>query len=154
NLFIEKSLFLGLGLLNAVVTLGSFVAILWVLSASAPFTLFGINWAIPGYLVWAALIYSVLGTVITQWIGRTLIGLNFMQQRYEADFRYNLVRVRENSEQIALLEGEPAEKQRLLDRFARLVTNWMAIMSRTKGLTFFTSGFSQISTVFPYAVVS
>jgi len=104
--------------------------------------------------VWAALIYSVLGTVITQWIGRSLIGLNFMQQRYEADFRYNLVRVRENSEQIALLAGEPAEKQRLLDRFARVVANWMTIMSRTKRLTFFTSGFSQISTVFPYAVVS
>jgi vitamin B12/bleomycin/antimicrobial peptide transport system ATP-binding/permease protein len=77
-----------------------------------------------------------------------------MQQRYEADFRYNLVRVRENSEQIALLAGEPAEKQRLLDRFARVVANWMTIMSRTKRLTFFTSGFSQISTVFPYAVVS
>jgi putative ATP-binding cassette transporter len=154
NLFIERGLSLGLGLLNAVVTLGSFVAILWVLSASAPFTLFGINWAVPGYLVWAALIYSVLGTVITQWIGRTLIGLNFMQQRYEADFRYSLVRVRENSEQIALLAGEPAEKQRLLERFGRLAANWMTIMSRTKRLTFFTAGFSQISTVFPYAVVS
>jgi putative ATP-binding cassette transporter len=154
NLFIERGLALGLGLLNAVVTLASFVAILWVLSASAPFTLFGVDWAVPGYLVWAALIYSVLGTVLTQWIGRALIGLNFMQQRYEADFRYNLVRVRENSEQIALLSGEPAEKQRLLDRFALLAANWMAIMSRTKGLTFFTAGFSQISTVFPYVVVS
>ena len=88
------------------VTLASFVVILWMLSATAPFTLFGINWAIPGYLVWAALIYSIVGTAITQWIGRALINLNFMQQRYEADFRFSLVRVRENSEQIALLSGE------------------------------------------------
>ena len=83
-----------------------------------------------------------------------LVGLNFMQQRYEADFRYNLVRVRENAEQIALLEGEPAEKQRLLERFGQLMSNWMLIMSRTKRLTFFTAGFAQISTMFPFAVVS
>ncbi|WP_229266515.1 ABC transporter ATP-binding protein/permease [Leptospira sp. severe_002] len=154
KLFIEKILYLGLGLLNAVVTLGSFVVILWILSATAPFTAFGITWSIPGYLVWAALIYSAVGTVITQWIGNKLVGLNFMQQRYEADFRFNLVRVRENSEQVALLEGEPAEKQRLLVRFALVADNWMKLASRTKRLTFFTAGFSQISTVFPYVVVS
>lgn len=154
KLFIEKILFLGLGLLNAVVTLGSFVVILWILSATAPFTAFGITWSIPGYLVWAALIYSALGTVITQWIGNKLVGLNFMQQRYEADFRFNLVRVRENSEQVALLEGESAEKQRLLVRFGLLADNWMKIASRTKRLTFFTAGFSQISNIFPYIVVS
>jgi vitamin B12/bleomycin/antimicrobial peptide transport system ATP-binding/permease protein len=154
NQFIEKGLFLSLGLLNSVVTLGSFVVILWTLSASAPFTLFGIQWGIPGYLVWAALIYSIVGTILTQWIGHALVRLNFLQQRYEADFRYNLVRVRENAEQIALLEGEPAEKQRLLERFNQLVSNWLLIMSRTKRLTFFTAGFSQISTIFPFAVVS
>ena len=152
RLFIERGLELGLGLINAVVTLGSFVVILWQLSATAPFTLFGINWGIPGYLVWAALIYSVIGTVIIQWIGHALVGLNFRQQRFEADFRYNLVRVRENAEQIALLEGEKAEKQRLLERFGQLMSNWMLIMSRTKKLTFFTSGFAQVSNVFPFAV--
>jgi putative ATP-binding cassette transporter len=154
NWFIEKGLFLALGLLSSVVTLASFVAILWVLSASAPFTLFGINWAIPGYLVWAALIYSIVGTAITHWIGHALIPLNFMQQRYEADFRFNLVRARENSEQIALLDGETAENRTLSERFSRLVANWLLIMSRTKRLTFFTAGFSQVSIVFPYAVVS
>ena len=154
NLFIEKGLSLGLGLLSSVVTLGSFVVILWALSASAPFTLFGIEWAIPGYLVWAALIYSIVGTVLTHWIGHALVRLNFLQQRYEADFRYNLVRVRENAEQIALLEGEPAEKQRLLDRFSSWWATGCLIMSRTKRLTFFTAGFSQISTVFPFVVVS
>ena len=154
NLFIEKGLFLGLGLLSAVVTLCSFVFILWGLSANAPFTLFGITWSVPGYLVWAALIYSIIGTAITHWIGRPLVGLNFAQQRYEADFRFNLVRVRENSEQIALLEGEPAENQALAARFGRVVGNWLLIMGRTKRVTFFTAGFSQISSVFPYAVVS
>jgi vitamin B12/bleomycin/antimicrobial peptide transport system ATP-binding/permease protein len=154
NLFIEKGLYLGLGLLNAVVTLFSFIAILWALSASAPFELFGIRWDIPGYLVWAALIYSIAGTAITHWIGRALIDLNYTQQRYEADFRFNLIRVRENSEQIALLDGEAAEKERLLDRFAHVVGNWMLIMSRTKRLTFFSAGYAQASVVFPFAVVS
>ena len=80
----------------------SFVVILWVLSADAPLQLFGYEVSIPGYLVWAALIYAIVGTAVTHWIGKPLIGLNFLQQRYEADFRFNLVRVRENSEQIAL----------------------------------------------------
>ncbi len=109
---------------------------------------------IPGYLVWAALIYALVGTLLTHLIGRKLVGLNFMQQRYEADFRFNLVRVRENSEQIALLEGETAETGRLLDRFGHVVTNWYGIMTRTKRLTFFTAGYRQVSSVFPYIVVS
>lgn len=154
NLFIEKGLFLSLGLLNAVVTLGSFVVILWNLSANAPFTLFGITWSIPGYLVWAALIYSIVGTALIHWIGRALIQLNFMQQRYEADFRFSLVRVRENSEQIALLSGEAAENEKLHERFGRVVANWMLVMTRNKRVTFFSAGFGQISTVFPFAVVS
>ena len=145
---------IGLGLLNSVVSLGSFAIILWTLSATAPLHLFGSVWAIPGYLVWAALIYAVIGTAITHLIGRPLIALNFQQQRYEADFRFNLVRVRENSEQIALLEGERAETERLLLRFGNVVANWYAIMTRQKRLTFFTASYSQISTVFPFVVVS
>ena len=100
-------------------SLGSFVVILWGLSAAAPLTLYGVSWNIPGYLVWAALAYAVVGTLFTHLIGRPLIALNFNQQRYEADFRFNLVRVRENSEQIALLRGETAERGRLLERFSR-----------------------------------
>jgi putative ATP-binding cassette transporter len=143
---------IGLGLLNAVVTLGSFVLILWNLSASAPLQLFGSAWNIPGYLVWAALLYAVVGTVFTHWIGWPLIGLNFRQQRFEADFRFNLVRARESSEQIALLAGETAERERLMDRFGAVVDNWLAIMSRTKRLTFLTAGYRQVSVVFPFIV--
>jgi vitamin B12/bleomycin/antimicrobial peptide transport system ATP-binding/permease protein len=151
--FIELTLYIGVGLLGAVVSFFSFVVILWSLSAG-PLIFFGIDWAIPGYLVWVAVIYSVLGTWLTHLIGRPLIALNFNQQRYEADFRFNLVRVRENSEQIALLDGERAEGGRLLDRFNAVVSNWFAIMSRQKKLTFFTNGFGQVSTIFPVVVIS
>jgi putative ATP-binding cassette transporter len=145
---------LGLGLLNSVVTLASFSFILWSLSETAPLHLFGTTLAIPGYLVWAALIYAIGGTVVTHLIGRSLIALNFMQQRYEADFRFNLVRVRENGEQIALLRGEKAEREHLLMRFGRVVGNWYALMTTQKRLTFFTASYSQASVVFPYVVVS
>ena len=145
---------IGLSLLNATVTLASFAVILWNLSASAPLHVFGISIDIPGYLLWAALIYAILGTTFTHLIGRALIALNFQQQRYEADFRFNLVRVRESSEQIALLRGEQAERDRLLLRFANVVSNWMAIMSRQKKLTFLTAGYSQAAVVFPYIMVS
>ena len=145
---------IGLGLLNSVVTLGSFAVILWNLSGTAPLHLFGTTWAIPGYLFWAALIYAIIGTALTHLVGRALTALNFQQQRYEADFRFNLVRVRENSEQIALLDGEQAERDRLLVRFGNVVANWLAIMTRQKKLTFLTAGYGQVSSVFPFVVVS
>ena len=145
---------IGLNLLNAVVTLGSFAVILWNLSAAAPLHVFGLKYDIPGYLLWAALIYAVVGTFFTHLIGRALIALNFQQQRYEADFRFNLVRVRESSEQIALLNGERAERDGLLLRFGNVVANWMAIMSRQKKLTFLTAGYRQAAVVFPYIMVS
>jgi vitamin B12/bleomycin/antimicrobial peptide transport system ATP-binding/permease protein len=152
--FVEQTLQLGIGLLSAVVTLVSFVFILWGLSNAAPLHLFGRDIAIPGYLVWGALIYAVLGTSLTHLIGWPLVGLNFQQQRYEADFRFNLVRARENGEQIALLHGEPVERTRLLGRFGYVVENWLAIMQRTKKLTAFTATYSQASVIFPYVLVA
>jgi vitamin B12/bleomycin/antimicrobial peptide transport system ATP-binding/permease protein len=154
KLFVDNTLTIGIGMLSSIVTLGSFVVILWRLSGDAPLLLFGMEWRIPGYLVWCALLYAVLGTVLAHLIGRPLIELNFFQQRYEADFRFNLVRVRENSEQIALLGGERAEDDRLLARFAKVVANWRAIMTRQKRLTFFTASYTQVSNVFPFLVVS
>jgi len=154
QMFVQQTLSIGIGLLSSVVTLCSFVVILWTLSESAPLHLFGSKFAIPGYLVWAALIYAVIGTVLTHRIGWPLIPLNFQQQRFEADFRFNLVRSRENSEQIAALHGEPAERERHIDRFGNIVTNWIAIMKRQKQLTFFTQSYSQASVIFPYLMVS
>lgn len=154
RLFIEQSLTIGVGLLGALMSVLSFVVILWRLSEGAPLHLFGMSYAIPGYLVWAALIYAIGGTVITHLVGRPLTGLNFDQQRYEADFRFNLVRVRENSEQIALLSGEALETDRLLTRFQKVASNWYDIMSRQKWLTLFTSGYTQFAIIFPIIVVS
>jgi putative ATP-binding cassette transporter len=154
QLFVQFTLSISIGVLNSIVTLCSFIVILWTLSARAPLQLFGASFEIPGYLVWAALIYAAIGTTLTHRIGRKLIPLNFQQQRFEADFRFNLVRTRENSEQIAALAGEGAERERHLNRFGLVVGNWFALMQRQKLLTFFTQSYSQASIIFPYIVVS
>jgi vitamin B12/bleomycin/antimicrobial peptide transport system ATP-binding/permease protein len=154
KMFVEQTISITVGLLSAVVTLGSFVIILWGLSADSPLTIFGREFHTPGYLVWGALIYAIFGTALTQWIGSPLVNLAFQQQRFEADFRFNLVRVRENSEQIALLRGESAERTQLSRRFSRVIDNWYAIMSRTKRLTAFTSSYSQAAVIFPYILVA
>ena len=154
KMFVDQTLNISVSFLSAVVTLASFIVILWGLSADSPLTLFGNEFHIPGYLVWGALIYAVFGTVLTHWIGSPLVMLNFQQQRLEADYRFNLVRVRENSEQIALLRGESAEQERLLERFGRVVRNWYEIMTRTKRLTAFTASYSQAAVVFPYVLVA
>jgi len=153
QLFVEQTLTLGIGLLSSVVTIGSFMLILWGLSEAAPLHLFGVDLNIPGYLIWAALIYAIIGTVLTHLIGWPLVGLNFRQQRFEADFRFNLVRTRENAEQIALLKGEPAEHQRLSLRFRQVVANYLDIMGRTKKLTAFTASYNQAAVLFLYIMI-
>jgi vitamin B12/bleomycin/antimicrobial peptide transport system ATP-binding/permease protein len=152
--FVDLTLYICIGILSSVVSFFSFVFILWGLSAQAPLVLFGVDFAIPGYLVWIALVYSIAGTAITHLVGRSLIGLNFDQQRFEADFRFNLVRARENAEQIALLKGERFERQRLLMRFAAIIANWFGIMTLQRRLTFFTNSFNQFAIVLPYFVAS
>jgi putative ATP-binding cassette transporter len=154
KLFINSTLDIGISLLGSIVTLISFVVILWNLSSTFPLVIGSYSFNIPGYLVWAALIYAIIGTWVTHLVGRPLIRLNFDQQRYEADFRFSLVRLRENAEEVTLLAGEPAEEERLLDRFGRVVGNWYGIMRRTKRLTFLTAGYSQVAIIFPFIVVS
>jgi putative ATP-binding cassette transporter len=154
KLYVDRTLNIGVGVLSSIVTLFSFVVILWSLSNAAPLHLFGRDIDFPGYMVWGALIYSVLGTWLTHLIGWPLVGLDFRQQKYEADFRFNLVRVRENAEQIALLHGEVAERGRLLTRFGLVIENWLGIMTRTKKVTAFTASYSQASVIFPYVLVA
>ncbi|MBE0702406.1 MAG: ABC transporter ATP-binding protein/permease [Afipia sp.] len=154
RIFIKQFLTLSLGLLNSVVTLVSFVVILWGLSETAPLHLFGAAISIPGYLVWAALIYAIGGTILTHLIGKPLIKLDFHQQRYEADFRFNLVRARENSEQIALLKGGDAEHLRLSERLGAIIRNWHAIMIRTTKITAVTQSYAQAVQIFPYMMVA
>ncbi len=146
--FTTNSLSLGLDFISNVVTLFSFVFVLFAISGSIK--LFGIT--IPGYMVWVAILFSALGTVLTHFIGRKLIPLSFNQQKVEADFRYNLIRVRENPEAIALYRGEADETISLAERFEAVRANFWAIMRRTKLLNFFTVGFNQVAGIFPLVV--
>jgi putative ATP-binding cassette transporter len=152
--FVENTLVLSLGLLNAVVTLVSFATILWGLSGTLTIPIGGIEIPIPGYLLWVALFYAVGGTWITHLIGRPLIGLNFVQQRFEADFRFSLMRFRENAESIALYTGEAREHRAFGERFVHVVTNWWAIMRRTKYVNAFTTLYGQLAIIFPYLVTA
>jgi vitamin B12/bleomycin/antimicrobial peptide transport system ATP-binding/permease protein len=152
--FISSSLTLAIGGMRAVVTLISFVAILWGLSGTLAVHLSGHPFTVPGYLVWAALLYAVAGTWLTHWIGHPLVRLNFDQQRYEADFRFSLVRFRENAEGVALYHGEEGELHNFGERFASIVRNWWDIMRQQKRLTWFTSGYTQAAVIFPIIVVA
>jgi putative ATP-binding cassette transporter len=105
-------------------------------------------------MVWAALLYAIAGTWLTHKIGRPLVGLNFDQQRFEADFRYSLVRLRENAEGVALYHGEADEKRHLLARFGMVWQNWWGLMKYRKRLLGFTAGFDQIATIFPFLVAA
>jgi len=154
RLFVYSTLDIGISLLGSVVTLVSFIVILWMLSSDTPLMIGNATYYIPGFLVWAALIYAVLGTAVTHLVGRPLVKLNFDRQRYEADFRYSLIRLRENAEEVTLLSGERAEEERLHQRFGHVITNWREIMNRTKKLTFLTATYRQAAVIFPFVVVS
>lgn len=155
NALVNLTLNLGLGLLRAVVSLASFVFILWGISGplTIPLGERG-ELVIPGYMVWAALLYAVGGTWLTMRVGSPLVVLNFNQQRLEADFRYSLVRLRENSESVAIYGGETREKAGFMQRFMALVGNFRQIMFRQKRLTWLTSTYNQLSVVFPLLVAS
>ena len=152
--FTDGALSIGVALLGQIVTLVTFIFILWSLSSTAPLIIFGKSYAIPGYLVWLALGYAILGTFVTHKIGKPLVALSYQQQRYEADFRFALVRLRENGEEVALLKGESAERVGLYDRFGNVLSNFYQIMSRTKKLTFLTAGYSQLAVIFPFILIS
>ncbi len=153
--FVEKTLGIGLGLMNAVVTLVSFVTILWTLSGTLTVPLpGGGEISIPGYMCWVALVYAALGTWLTGKIGAPLVGLNFNQQRLEADFRFRMVRLRENSEPVALWQGQESERLSLRDSFLLVVGNFRAIMTRQKSLTWFTASYNQIAIIFPFVVAA
>ena len=155
NQFTSYILTLSLGLLTAVVSLASFLVILWGLSgpASIPLGSFGTVY-IPAYLVWTAILYAGLGTWLTIKIGWPLVPLNFAQQRYEADFRFSMVRLRQNTESVAFYGGEPVELKVFGDRFRSLFQNFWSIIKRQKLLLWFTAGYNQIAIIFPVVVVA
>ena len=154
NLFTTYSISLSMGLLNAVVTLLSFIGILWSLSGAFAFTLGGSSYSIPGFMVWMAVLYCTVGSIITHYIGRPQIRLNFQQQRVEADFRHHMVRVRDYSESIALDKGEAVERAQLDTRFAAVLGNYLQLIKKQKNLVWFTNFFGQAAVVFPFIVAA
>lgn len=151
--FVGNSMLLGVGFFGNAVRLGIFLEVLWQMSISFPMTSFGLSFNIPGYLIWIAIIYAAMGTLFTHLIGKPLIGLKFNQERFEANFRFGMARVRENSEQIALLGGEDAERAALSERYGAILANVYAVARRTKRLFFFTNFFSQFSIIFPFLLL-
>ena len=155
HLLISHTLTLFIGGLRALVTLVAFVAILWGLSGTLTVPLRGwFSIMLPGYMVWIAILYAIAGTWLTHWIGRPLVRLNYDKQRCEADFRFGLVRFRENTEGVALYRGEADELRGFRERFEALVVNWWDIMRRQKRLTYFTSGYEQAAWIFPSLVAA
>jgi len=150
NGFVDLTLTLSLGLLSAVVTLVSFVGILWGISGAI--TLLGFE--IPGYMVWVALLYAIVGTWLAHVIGRPLVGINFQLQRNEADFRYALVRLRENAEGVALYRGEAGEYANFRGRFGSVIATWWSKMLKQKQLGWFQSFYGQLAIIFPFVVAS
>ena len=152
--FTADTVGLSLGLLDATVTLLSFVGILWSLSGGFSFEVRGETYNIPGFMVWMALAYALAGSLIGHFIGRSMASLNFTQQRLEADFRHHLMRVREYSEAIALDRGGRVERLSLQERFAQVLDNFMRLLRVQKRYTWFNSGYGQAAVVFPMLVAS
>ena len=153
NSFTQQTLTLTLDLLSQVMTLVTFVFVLWSLSGSYVLPLFG-GIAIPGYMMWVALIYAFLGSTLTYFIGRPLVRTNFMLERYNADFRYRMTRIRENAESIALYQGEANEQGRLRTAFSRIYETWWDFMRFNKRLTWLTAFYSQAASIFPIIVAA
>ena len=150
--FVEMTLSFGIGILKAFCTFASFVVILYNLSGSLSFTFMGKTWTINGYMLWASLLYSVIGTYITHIVGRKLVKINFIQQKYEADFRFSMIRLRESAESVAFYRGEAQEGSVFKQRFKMLLDNFWKLVNKQKQLVFLNSGYSQIAIIFPFVV--
>ena len=149
NQFVGLTLTLLVGILKQLTTLGAFAVVLWNLSGAITVPVGGTEFTIYGYMFWLSLLYSGLGTYFVHLVGKKLIRLNFDQQRYEADFRFSMMRVRENSESIAFYRGEMAEGVGFKERFANVIKNYWGLMRRTKLLNFYVNGYGQLAIIFP-----
>jgi putative ATP-binding cassette transporter len=154
HLLAAHTLGLFTGGLRAIVTLVTFVAILWGLSGTLTVPMGESSITLPGYMVWVAVLYALVGTWLTDWLGRPLVQLNFERQRYEADFRFSLVRFRENTEGVALYRGETDEFRTFRERFEDVVGNWWGIMRRQKRMSYFTSGYGLGAWIVPSIVAA
>lgn len=150
--FVEMTLGFAIGILKSLCTFISFVFILYQLSGPLSFSFMGKTWTIHGYMLWASLLYSILGTYVTHVVGRKLVKLNFIQQRYEADFRFSMIRLRESAESVAFYRGEAQEGRVFKHRFKLLLDNFWQLVNKQKQLVFLNSGYSQIAIIFPFVV--
>jgi putative ATP-binding cassette transporter len=151
--FANQTIAMTLGLLSEIMTLVTFAVVLWGLSGNFVLPIFG-GISIPGYMMWAALLYAIAGSWLTYVIGRPLVRVNFELERYNANFRYRLIRIRENAESIALYRGEPEEERRLRDAFTRIYDTWWNYMKYNKRLTWLTGFYGQAASVFPVVVAA
>lgn len=153
NLFVSATIVLILGTATDIAMLFTFGVVLWNLSSAVTITVWGYQVSLPdGYMCYLALLYAILGTALTFYLGRPLVRLNFRQQRYEADFRFSLIRVRENGESIALYKGDKEECKYLRHSFADLVANYIKLIVCTKRLGFLTLGYAQTAVIFPILI--
>ncbi len=154
NALTSGTLSLVLGLLSSVVTLLSFVFILWAISGPLTFAISSHEFTIPGYMLWFALLYAIVGSVVVWWVGKPLVRLGFNQEWFEANFRFGLIRVRENSDAIALYHGEKSEREQLSGKFESIKTNWWSIMKVTRSLNVASTFYAQFANIFPILVAS
>lgn len=152
--FIDGSLSLSLGLFHQVCTLVAFLGVLWILSGILTFSLGGVTFSVPGYMCWAALLYAVGGSFVSYYLGRPLIQLDYQREKREADFRYSLVRFRDNVEGVALYQGEDQEKSIFSLRFSQVVKNFHDIVKRSLCISTWNSFYGQANIIFPMVLAA
>jgi len=150
----SNTISLVLGFISSLVTLVSFVGILWAISGPISFAFIQRDWVIPGYMVWFAIAYAGVGSWIIWWIGKPLVVQSYNQERFEANYRFGLIRIREHAEAIALYRGERRERGELNLRFEDIRQNWWAIMRTTKSLNIATNFYGQFAIIFPLLVAA
>lgn len=151
--FVSLTITIIISIITDLSMLATFVIVLWGLSQSVTVPIMGVDVYLPdGYMLYLALGYAIVGTLITFLMGRPLVLLNFRQQRFEADFRYSLIRMRENAESIALYKGNMEEARRFKFLFGDVVSNYVFLIYKIKSLGFFTLGYAQTAVIFPIVI--
>ncbi|HEY4801671.1 MAG TPA: ABC transporter ATP-binding protein/permease [Paraburkholderia sp.] len=152
--FATTTLSLTLDLLSTLETLVWFSTVLWSTGGALAVMIGGTPVQIPGYMLWAAIIYAIAGSLVTNKVGHPLVSINYQLQRVEADFRFGLIRVRENAEQIAFYDGMRAEELTARDLFSRIRDNWWRVMKYTRRYSVVLNFYGQIADIFPIVVAS
>ncbi len=145
----ELSADLGIGLLQSSILLATFVEVLWSLSNDFVFHLAGRNFAVPGYMVWAAIVYSGSASLLSVWVGRTLVDRNAERYAREAEMRFSLVRVNEHIDAITLSAGEADEERRIEIDLAAVLAATRRLVTGLTNLTWITAGYGWFTLVAP-----